>query len=349
MKKLGASLFVITMLTTMLTLPVLAVGGRTYTIEQGNFTVTIPSYFDYCITKDSEPTDDYFVDFSADYDSTMQMFNQGYAVDAVTDDISCEMVVMAAKNDEVSSNIYSDKDLLESKQLIQKELSDVGIEMIDFDVVTINENKYIKISTINDYQSYKVYGVQYGTVQNNTAITIDMRSYTAPVSSEQLAILEEVVNSVTFLEKQTITGNACPSVLYGNPAKVFIALNFAITAVFTLIPAWLIKKDNRFKFSRRKAMIGSVLLCTIVAIIVSLLLKSTAFNSLGVLWYIVVYFIFRHGDEPTSQLHTANDSDLTESQEVNAICGDKTTSIQTLQEPTFSKDNNTNQEPKSFK
>lgn len=129
-------------------------------------------------------------------------------LNSVLPDLSAEITVVCSVDQRSESafdyNLITEADLNEQGQtVIDHDFSKdaEGLDYLSFEQLQGNQARYLRfVGEINPEDSDCTYFIQYSTLMNGTAVSVALHSFGEPVSEEQEAILQEVIDSMEWDE-----------------------------------------------------------------------------------------------------------------------------------------------------
>ena len=201
--------------------------SNTYELTELGLKILIPEQY-YVITKDTAENDVAFKKFGIKKsDLINEPILKNIYLNAVTDDLSEEIVVTKLSNSLGEFSSMSDNLLEFSFSLFANEYTSHGIDVSSYDVYHHHQTNFIRIRFNSSDKT--IYGIQYITSTDDKMMSLTMRSYSGPFSPRQEAKIKSIVDSVTFDKSppKSKTGKDTESFLYTDSDT---GLTFAVPA-----------------------------------------------------------------------------------------------------------------------
>lgn len=169
---------------------------NTYEIKELGLKISIPSEYDV-ITKETSASDPAFKRFGitkSQFTSDASLKN--VYLDALSDDISEEIVVMKLDTSLNEFSAIGDETLEALVPLLTSQFDSVGFKVLNYDVYHHHQTKFLRIVSCDANEVIGI--IQYITSTNDQTLSFTCRSYLGRVSKQQEAKIKDIIDGVYF-------------------------------------------------------------------------------------------------------------------------------------------------------
>ncbi len=198
MKRISAGVLLAFLLTVIMPTIAFAVSTDTYTIDELDMSIAIPS--DYVVfTRDIDANDPNLSLYGLTKDSMSSLMTSGNIyLNAWDSDVNYEIIVTMIDSSLGDFNLLSDTTLSTLATSFESEYKSAGITYIKSEVYQHDQAKFLKIYISQPNGDSTAYGLQYYTVYADKAINITMQSYSGTINDSEENILKSIVDSAKF-------------------------------------------------------------------------------------------------------------------------------------------------------
>lgn len=176
-----------------------------YSIEEIAASVYLPmNYITY--TRGMDANDPVLLNADLTPKEIDQIFKEeNIYLEATCDDFQSEIMVTMIENEIESFSNWSNGSLLSLAMFMKSEFQQYGLEILDYDVFSNNNVKYIRMyerQTDNDGE-VSAYRLQYYTIINHQAINFVFISAYDEITDEEKEFMQKVVKKIVFQDGDT--------------------------------------------------------------------------------------------------------------------------------------------------
>lgn len=197
-------------LLTISALPVQAAAGtmHPHRLEDLGLTLVLPDGW-MLFTPETSDSDPNLKALGTDGKTLRQSLEEGNVrLNAVLPDLSAEITLVCSVDQRSESasdyNLITEEDLNEQGQtVIDHDFGDdaAGLDYLSFEQMQGKQARFLRfVGEIRQEESGYTQFIQYSTLMNGTAVSVTLHSFGGPVSEEQEALLEEIVDSMEWDE-----------------------------------------------------------------------------------------------------------------------------------------------------
>lgn len=176
-----------------------------YSIEEIAASVYLPmNYITY--TRGMDASDPVLLNADLTPKEIDQIFKEeNIYLEATCDDFQSEIMVTMIENEIESFSNWSNGSLISLAMFMKSEFQQYGLEILDYDVFSNNNVKYIRMyerQTDNDGE-VSAYRLQYYTIINHQAINFVFISAYDEITDEEKEFMQKVVEKIVFQDGDT--------------------------------------------------------------------------------------------------------------------------------------------------
>ena len=176
-----------------------------YSIEEIAASVYLPmNYITY--TRGMDASDPVLLNADLTPKEIDQIFKEeNIYLEATCDDFQSEIMVIMIENEIESFSNWSNGSLISLAMFMKSEFQQYGLEILDYDVFSNNNVKYIRMyerQTDNDGE-VSAYRLQYYTIINHQAINFVFISAYDEITDEEKEFMQKVVEKIVFQDGDT--------------------------------------------------------------------------------------------------------------------------------------------------
>lgn len=174
------------------------------TIEEADISVMLPVTC-YLLDQNIKDDDPYLQKVGGDSEKIVEYYKEaGIVLNAIAEDESYEVVVTMNENYNVdyvySMQSLTEEQIIEFANSIQSAYVSYGYEVEGYELYQTEQAAYVQFRFEQLYEDQKVQCFQYYTIRDSKIYNITLRSYTGEITPQLKAMMEQVVNSISFTQ-----------------------------------------------------------------------------------------------------------------------------------------------------